>query len=112
MNVVSTLTPRYTQALALTSTGRRAPGVVRTPRLRNGVPKKNLIPPLPAQQADTLQGEIVDHDRRRTGSLRVRGAIFEGRAYRASDAILAYQLHQTISPATVSTPGQLLSALA
>ena len=106
MNAVSTTLQRYDYTQAT----RRANSVAAAGQLQGSNRFRDHPPRLSAQDS-ALQGEIVDSESPDT-YLRARGVTLEGRSYRAHDAIVAYQMHRHISPATVSTPGKLLDALA
>ncbi len=106
MNAVSTAVQRYDYARSERRTG----SVVAVNRPRDDNRFRDHLPGA-AVQDNTVYGEIVDSEPPGT-HLRVRGMTLEGRINSTHDAIASYRMHQFISPATVSTPGRLLDALA
>ena len=104
MNSISTAIQAYDYSLP----SRRTSSVVavgNTPqRDRNA---ESNLPAKTHSSEHVIQGEIVNNATR-SDLLQLRGVTLVGHPSRASDAVTAYRQHQTISPATVQTPGSLL----
>ena len=95
-----------------TALDRRSAGVVEIHRVDKDSVARDRDSAKHTEQP-ALQGEIVEPDLDHHAlHLRVRGTTLEGYVAPAKQAITSYRLHQTISPASIISPGRLLNAQA